>query len=89
MSVLVLLDLLNELRKSDKMRGLLSILSRFRNRFNKLNNTGARILDSTYHMTLKYFCNRVFGVFLLCISFYNVLCPRKSVNYWWCIDCNA
>ena len=36
------------------MRGLQSILSFFRNEFNKLNNTGTRMLDSIYHMTLKY-----------------------------------
>ena len=30
--------LLNELRKRDKMRGLLSILSLFRNEFNKINS---------------------------------------------------
>ena len=47
----VLMNLLNELRKRDKMRGLLSILSLFRNEFNKFNNTGARMLDSIYHMT--------------------------------------
>ena len=35
------------------MRGLSSILSLFRNEFNKSNNTGARVLDSIYHMTLK------------------------------------
>ena len=33
MSAPVLLDLLNELRKRDKMRGLPSILSLFRNKF--------------------------------------------------------
>ena len=37
MSAHVLLSLLNKFRKSDKMRGLLSILSLFRNEFNKLN----------------------------------------------------
>ena len=26
----------------------------FRNKFNKFNNTGARMLDSIYHMTLYY-----------------------------------
>ena len=36
----VLLILLNELRESDKMRGLL-----FRNEFNKFNNTRAQMLD--------------------------------------------
>ena len=49
----VLLNLLNELRKSDKMPGLPSILSLFRNDLNKFNNTGARMLESFYHMTLK------------------------------------
>ena len=37
----VLLNLLNELGISDNMRGLSSILSLFRNEFNKFNNTGA------------------------------------------------
>ena len=55
MSAHVLLILLNELGKRDKMRGLPSILSLFRNEFNKFNNTGARILDSIYHMTYDYF----------------------------------
>ena len=30
-----------------------SILSRFRNELDKLNDTGARMLDSFYHRTLK------------------------------------
>ena len=33
------------------MRGLSSILSLFRNEFNRFNNTRARMLDSIYHMT--------------------------------------
>ena len=41
MSAHVLLNLLNELRKRDKMRGLSTILSLFHNAFNKFNNTGA------------------------------------------------
>ena len=53
MSAHVLLNLLNELRKSDKMRGLSSILSLFCNEFNNFNDTGARMLDSIYHMTLR------------------------------------
>ena len=53
MSTHVLLNLLNELGKRDKMRGLPSILSLFRNEFNKFNNTGARMLDSIHHMTLR------------------------------------
>ena len=55
MSAHVLLNLLNELRKRDKMRGLPSILSLFRNKFNEFNNTGARMLDSIYHMRLRKF----------------------------------
>ena len=47
----VLSNLLNELGKRDKMRGLPSILFLFRNEFNKFNNTRARMLDSIYHMT--------------------------------------
>ena len=53
MSAHVLLNLLNELGKIDKMRGLSSILSLFRNEFNKFNNTRARMLDSICHMTLR------------------------------------
>ena len=48
MSVHVLLNLSNKLRKRDKMRGLPSILSLFRNEFNKFNDTGARMLDSRH-----------------------------------------
>ena len=53
MSAHVLLNLLNELGKGDKMRGLSSILPLFRNEFNKFNNTRARMLDSIYHMPLR------------------------------------
>ena len=41
MSAYVLLNIINSTRKSDKMRGLSSILSLFRNEFNKFNNTRA------------------------------------------------
>ena len=41
MSAHVLLNLLKELRKRDKMRGLPRILSLFGKKFNKFNNTGA------------------------------------------------
>ena len=54
MSAHVLLNLLNELGKIDKMRGLQSILSPFRSDFNKFNKTRARMLDSIYHMTLRF-----------------------------------
>ena len=55
MGAQVLLNLLNELGKRDKKRGLPHILSLFRNGFNKINNTRARMLDSIYHMILKLF----------------------------------
>ena len=45
--------LLKELGKRDKMRGLPSILSLFRNEFNKINNTRARMLDSIYRRILR------------------------------------
>ena len=69
MSAHVLLNLLNELRKRDKMRGLLSILSLFRNEFNKFNNTRARMLESFVclfdlilyvHSTIFQLCGTVF-----------------------------
>ena len=53
LSAHVLLNLLNKLDKRYKMRGLLSILSLFRNEFNKFNNTRGLMLDSIYHMTLR------------------------------------
>ena len=51
----VLLNLFNKWRKRDQMRGLASILSLLRNKFNIFNYTGARMLDSIYHMTLRLF----------------------------------
>ena len=53
MSAHVLLNLLNELGKRDKMKSLLNILSLFRNGFTKFNNTRARMLVSIYNITLK------------------------------------
>ena len=53
MSTHDLLNLLNELGIRDKMRGLRSILSLFRNEFNKFNNTRVRVLESIYHLTLS------------------------------------
>ena len=53
MSAHVLGNLLNKLRKIDKILGLSSILSLFCNKFNKLNVTRTKIKDSFYHMTLK------------------------------------
>ena len=69
MSNNVLVILLNDLGKRDKMRGLPSILSLFRNEFNKFNNTRARMLDSIYHMTntfKSYFWRKHVIVLSLC-----------------------
>ena len=55
MNAHVLLNLLNKLGKRDKMRGLPSSFYLFLNKFNKFNNTRARMLDSIYHMTLRLF----------------------------------
>ena len=87
MSARVLLNLLNELRKSDQMRGLTSILFLFCNKFNKFNDTETRMLDSIYHMmkTLKLIKNHIFGVktsifcHLLCNSMMDVLTFSKNL----------
>ena len=88
MSAHVLLNLLNELGKRDKMRGLPSILSLFRNEFNKFNNTRARMLDSIYHIIKSHFCR--INVIILslctqrCYGRHNV--SRKSINHQWFTD---
>ena len=51
----VLLNLLNEFGKRDKMQGLPSILSHFRSKFNKSKYTKARMLDPIYHVTISIF----------------------------------
>ena len=82
MSAHVLLNLLNEMGKRDKMRGLSSSLSLFRNEFNKFNNTRARMLDSIYHManTLKSHFWRIFSLSAQrCHGRHNV--SRKSINH--------
>ena len=53
MSAHVLLNLLNELVEKIRCEALSRILSVFPNEFNKFNNTGARVQDSIYHMTLE------------------------------------
>ena len=91
MSARVLLNLLDELAKRDKMRGLPSILSLFHNEFNKFNNTRARMLDSIYLMTntLKsHFLRKNVIILSLCAQRcygrHNV--SRKSINHWWFIN---
>ena len=52
MSAHVLLILLNEWGKEIKCEACRAFYL-FRNKFNKLNKTRARMLDSIYHMTLR------------------------------------
>ena len=59
MNYRVLLNALNKLRKSDKTRGLSSILSVFRNELNIFNTTSERMLGSIYHMTLRFLCDLI------------------------------
>ena len=71
MSVHVILNLLNELGKRGKMRGSLTILSLFRNEFNKCNNAGAQMLDFIYHVTFKLLkreTSRFFPSFTQCYN---------------------
>ena len=86
MSDHVLLNLLNELGKRDKMRGLSSSLSLFHNELTKFNNTRARMLDFSYHMTntLKsdFWRKNVIILSLCtqrCYGRHNV--SRKSINH--------
>ena len=53
MSAHVLLNFIKRAGGKAIMRGLPSILLVVRNRINKFNNTGARMLDSIHHMTLR------------------------------------
>ena len=68
------------------MRGLPSILSLFRNEFNKFNNTRARMLYSIYHMTntLKsHFLRKNVIILSLCAQRCNGRhsVSRKSINH--------
>ena len=61
MSAHVLLNLLNELGKGNKMQDLPCILLLF-HKFNKFNNTGAQMLDSIYYMTFKLLSNHILAL---------------------------
>ena len=78
MSVHVLLNLLKELGEKDKMLRLLSILSIFRNEFNKFDNTRARMLDYIYNYNIKislksHFCRKN----VIIVSLYTQRCSRR------------
>ena len=78
MSAHVLFNLSNGLRKSDKMRGLSSILLLFRNEFDKFNNAAARMLDPTLYLSddvkitlLSYFLRENVNILPSFTIFYN------------------
>ena len=75
MNAHALLNLLNELRKRDKMRGLSSVLSLFRNMVDKFNDTGH---ECWIHMTLKLFRNHILGVKTLRFCYYALLVTGSS-----------
>ena len=82
MSAHVLLNVLNEFGKRDKIRGLPSILSLFRNEFNKFNNSGARMLDSIL-ISHDLLINCIFGVKTkrFCHLLRNVLMDVIALGY--------
>ena len=70
------------------MRGLLSILSFFRNEFNKFNYTIAQMLDYIYHMTLRLLRSLISSIKkVIIVSLCTQCCygrhnaSRKSVNH--------
>ena len=78
MSAQVLLNSLNALGKSDKMRGMPSILFLFRNEFNKFINTGVRMLDSIYHMTIIIFSE--IAHFIINVMTKRVITPGPGIT---------
>ena len=62
MSARILLNLLNVFGKVIKYEACRAFHYICATIFYKFNNTGARMLDSIYHMTLKLIKNRLFGM---------------------------
>ena len=82
------IEFIKRVGERDKMQGLPSILSLFRNEMNIYNNTRARMLDSIKISLKSHFCRKnVLIVSLFTQRRYgrhNVF--RNSVNHWWFID---
>ena len=84
--MLSFIEFIKRVGKRDKMRGLPSILSLFRNEFNKFNNSRARMLDSIYHITntLKsHFWRKNVIILSLCTQrcYERQNVSRKSINH--------
>ena len=81
MSAHVLLNLLNELGEMIRYEDLPSIWSVSPNEFYKFNNTGARMQDSIYHMTLKpHFISK------FCIKTSRFQTLENATFLWMCYD---
>ena len=90
MSAHVLLNLLNKLRESDKMQGLPSILSPFRNslsiqkyrsrnvRFHLPDDFKIIFVIMFFFWKMSKFCHKYATLWAL---FHTVTCTRKSVNH--------
>ena len=66
------------------MRGLPRTLSIIRDKLNKFNNTGARLLGSIYCMTLKLLLNRVKklrGIMLLILPYNYMRTITDDITY--------
>ena len=83
-----LLNLLNELRKSDKMRDLSSILSLFPMSLINSIQYKSTMLDSIYHMTLKLIENRflAFQTSKFCHLLRNIMMDVITSRYEICIS---
>ena len=87
MSAHVLLNLINELGKRDKMWSLPSILSLFRNEFDKFNNTRARMLRFYLSYDIKNTLKSHFSRKNVIILSFTQRCygrhivSRKSINH--------
>ena len=66
------------------MRGLSSILSPFRSKFDKFNNTRAQMFDSVNHVTIKLLKKHILCVKMLrfCHYIHNIVmtCDKNSVT---------
>ena len=95
MSARVLFNLISELMKEDKVRGLQSILSPFRNEFIKFDKTAAQMLDSSlksrfffFFFLLPYTRDVIMDVTKICtplvvyrLSSLCYITPRRDVIY--------
>ena len=69
--------------KAIKCEACLAFYRFFCNKFDKFNNTGAQMLDSTYHMTLPLLYNHIFVVKTLriCYLLGNIIMDVIALHY--------